>query len=123
LNPASYLITKLSPRSTHFEALMDTETSPSSIPELIRRYEDEVFFGDERAAAEYAFALAIRLRDAGQAREARLYAQRCLHYAERLPAKSLDDVASERQSIGGVPLPGMFHDGVVRSRLRDLLVD
>jgi hypothetical protein len=30
-------------------------------------------------------------------------------------------VQSDRPSVGGVPLPELFHDGVVRHRLRDLL--
>jgi hypothetical protein len=102
---------------------MDIESPPPAIDELIKCYEDEVFYGDERAAAEYAYALAIRLRDSGNLEEARGYARRSLHYAERLRSKSLDDVSSERLSIGGVPLPGMFHEGVVRSRLRELLAD
>jgi hypothetical protein len=103
---------------------MDFEGTPlPPIEDLVKRYEDEVFYGDERAAAEYAYALAIRLRDAARTDEAREYARRSLHYAERLPSKSLDDVSSERMSIGGVPMPEKFHDGVVRSRLSELLAD
>ena len=54
------------------------------------------------------------MRLAGSLRE-------CLELAERLPAKTLDDVISTKISVGGVPLPEHFHDGVVRSRLADLL--
>lgn len=30
-------------------------------------------------------------------------------------------MATTRQEVGGVPLPDLFHDGVVRSRLEGLL--
>jgi hypothetical protein len=103
---------------------MDLDPTPvPSIDDLVKRYEDEVFYGDERAAAEYGYALALRLRAAGRIEEAREFARRSLHYAERLPSKSLDDVSSERLTLGGVSMPEKFHDGVVRSRLSDLLAD
>ncbi|MCA2215823.1 hypothetical protein [Jidongwangia harbinensis] len=91
------------------------------ISEVRKQYEDERFFQDDRAAAQYAYALALRLRETGQIEEARRYARECLQLAESLPANSLDDVVSDRQSVGGVPLPDHFHDGVVRARLADLL--
>jgi hypothetical protein len=88
---------------------------------MTEQYSEECYFGDERAAAEYAYALAVRLREAGDAVTARRYARECLRLAERLPARSLDDVASPRIALAGVPMPERFHDGVVRSRLADLL--
>jgi hypothetical protein len=96
-------------------------TARPSISEVRKLYEDERFFQDERAAAQYAYALAVRLREVGQIEEARRYARESLQLAEALPANTLDDVVSARQSVGGVPLPDHFHDGVVRSRLADLL--
>ena len=102
------------------------DTAARSLPpiaEVVRQYDEEVHFSDDRRAAELAYALAVRLRDAGELDQAREYARKCLAHAERLPSASLDDVASERTTVAGVPLPGMFHDGVVRSRLRDLLDD
>ncbi len=93
------------------------------IAELRRQYEEERFYQDDRAAAEYAYALAVRLREVGQTDGAREYARECLRLAESLPARTLGDVASARLSVGGVPLPERFHDGVVRARLADLLDD
>jgi hypothetical protein len=95
--------------------------SRPSLSEVRKQYEDERFFRDDRAAAEYAYALALRLREIGLMDEARRFAQECLELAESLPSNTLDDVVSTRQSVGGVPLPDRFHDGVVRARLADLL--
>jgi hypothetical protein len=101
---------------------MDDEvTRTPSIGELKKQFEEECYFADDRAAAEYAYALAVRLRSQGDNEEARKYAKESLHYAQRLPSSSFDDVTSTRTSLGGVPLPEIFHDGVVRSRLSDLL--
>ncbi len=99
----------------------DDAPRPPSINELKKQFEQECYFADDRAAAEYAYALAIRLRSQGDNEEARKYAQESLRYAQRLPSSSLDDVTSTRTSLGGVSMPEMFHDGVVRSRLSDLL--
>ena len=98
----------------------ETQQRPS-LSEVRKQYEDERFFQDDRAAAEYAYALAVRLREIGLLSEARRFAKECLELAERLPANTLDDVVSTKTSVGGVPLPEHFHDGVIRSRLVDLL--
>lgn len=74
-----------------------------------------------RALAETAYALAIRTRDEGDFGKAQAFAREALAAAEELPSSSLDDVASGRQEVGGVPLPDLFHDGVVRARLEGLL--
>jgi hypothetical protein len=102
--------------------MFDDEPAPKPpISELRKQYDEERLYQDDRAAAEYAYALAVRLRDAGQLDEARKYARECLELATALPSQTLDDVTSDRQSVGGVPLPDHFHDGVVRQRLADLL--
>jgi hypothetical protein len=99
----------------------DEFTPPPSIDELRKKFEEEVYYCDDRAAAEYAYVLAVRLRSQGDRDEAQKYARESLRFAERLPSSSLDDVSSPRLSLGGVPLPERFHDGVVRNRLQDLL--
>jgi hypothetical protein len=105
--------------------MMDTDSTPvASIAEMVKQYEDEVAYAEDRAAAEYAYAIAIRLKNTkGGFDQAREYARRSLHHASRLPSKTLDDVSSARLSIGGVAIPELFHDDVVRSRLADLLSD
>ena len=83
--------------------MVDEEVTPRpAISEIRKQYEDEQFYQDDRAAAEYAYALAVRLREVGQTDEARRYAEECVRIAESLPSNSLDDVASTRQSVGGV---------------------
>jgi hypothetical protein len=99
----------------------DAALDRPSIDKVRRQYEDERSNLDDRAAALYAYALAIRLREAGQVDEARQYARECLRLAESLPSATLDDVAVVSLSVGGVPMPERFHDGVVRARLSDLL--
>lgn len=99
----------------------EESTPPPPISELRKKFDDEVYFGDDRAAAEYAYVLAVRLRSEGERSEAQKYARESLRLAERLPDSTLDDVSSPRLSLGGVPMPERFHDGVVRNRLRDLL--
>lgn len=91
------------------------------IGQLIDEYEHAKRSGHDRIMAETAYALAIRLREDGQFEQAQQYARECLAAAERMPSATLDDVASTRQEVGGVPLPDLFHDGVVRSRLEGLL--
>jgi len=100
---------------------VDEETPLPSIAELKKQFEEECYYSDDRAAAEYAYVLAVRLRNDDDRAEAQKYAREALRLAERLPSSSLDDVASSRLTLGGVPLPERFHDGVVRTRLADLL--
>ncbi|MEQ7009308.1 hypothetical protein ABN028_24320 [Actinopolymorpha sp. B17G11] len=53
--------------------------------------------------------------------EAKRYANESYRAAKRLPSSLTDDVASTRTTVGGVPLPGYFHEGVIRARLGGLL--
>jgi hypothetical protein len=95
--------------------------SRPAILDLERQYEEECYFGDDRAAAEYAYAIAIRLREDGRPCDAQRYAAACLRHAQSLPSRSLDDVTTARIALGGIPMPERFHDGVVRFRLAALL--
>lgn len=95
----------------------------SVVDDLIRRFEEEEYFEDHRAAAEYAYVLTVLLRDAQDEDRARVYAGKCLELTKALPARTLDDVSSGRMSIAGVALPERFHDGVVRARFAELLAE
>jgi hypothetical protein len=92
-----------------------------ALSEVRHGYEEAREQGDHRAAAEFAYALAIRLKWIGLFSEAEHFAAECLALAEVLPSATLDDVVSTRSSVGGVPLPDHFHDDVVRWRLSNLL--
>jgi hypothetical protein len=96
-----------------------------SFEELQLAYNREVDT-DKRAAAETAYALAFRYRneDVSGTRRfdiAKIWALRALTLLDSLPAESIDQVASSRQSIGGVPIPELLHSDVVRERLNDVL--
>ena len=102
--------------------MVDEDVTPRpSIVEVRREYEDAVDRQNYRAAAEYAYALAMRLREIGLIEEACRFAHECLQLAEMLPSETIDDVTSTRRLVGGVPLPEYFHDDVVRWRLAPLL--
>ena len=92
-----------------------------SIADVRREFEGALDGKDWRGAAEYSYALAVRLREIGLIDEACRLADECLRLAELLPAATIDDVISSRLSVGGVPLPEYFHDDVVRWRLAPLL--
>lgn len=89
--------------------------------ELAREYEGAVLAADHRRATEYAYALTMFYRWTGEIPRAEEYARKCLDHAEELPAETLDDVTSDRLTIGGIDIPERLHDGVVRSRFRHLL--
>jgi hypothetical protein len=100
---------------------MEMETPPpTAIADLIKRFDEEVFYCDDKASVEYAYALAVRLRTEGHTDEARKYAYEALRLVQRLP-DSIDGATCNRISLGGVPMPELLHDGVIRSRLGDLL--
>lgn len=99
---------------------------PVSLEELEAMFARELLT-DKRAAAETAYALACRYRTeySGCHRHpfnvAKEWALRSIAILDELPSESLEQVASTRMSVGGVDLPELFHSGVVRERLADLL--
>lgn len=98
---------------------------PRSIAELEAAFKHEVTT-DSRLAAETAYALAWRHRwewvGAGHPFEnARRWAERAIALLDALPSDSVGQVASVRQSVGGVSIPDLLHSGVVRERLGDVL--
>ncbi|MEV6441155.1 hypothetical protein [Amycolatopsis sp. NPDC051716] len=87
---------------------------------------DAEFICNKRAAAETAYALAFRYRDNdidGKRRfdAASEWAKRAIALLDELPSDSVGDVASERISVGGIPIPALLHADVVSERLCDVL--
>jgi hypothetical protein len=99
--------------------LMTTETRTSSIDELEAGFQREL--GTDRwAAAETAYALAVRSREAGDWEKSRVWVKQCLRLLEGFPSETEEQVATKRLSVGGVQLPNYLHEGVVRSRFGEL---
>jgi hypothetical protein len=98
----------------------------SSLDELEAAFNAEMQT-DRRAAAETAYALAVRYRDEDVSAKRRFdiageWARRAIDILEQLPSETVEQVASSRRSVGGVELPDLLHDGVVRARLADVLI-
>jgi len=99
---------------------------PVTVAELVAAFEHELAT-NKRAAAETAYALAFRYRDEdvnGQRRFdlAKEWAVRAVELLDELPSDTVEQVASTRQYVGGVPLPDLLHSSVVRERLTDVLI-
>lgn len=82
---------------------------------------------NRRAAAETAYALALRYRNEdvdGRRRfdVAKEWASSAVELLDSLPSETVEQVASTRQYVGGVPLPGLLHAGVARERLADVMI-
>ena len=97
-----------------------------SISELEAAFAQELPIS-RRAAAETAYALAHRYRGEdvdGQRRfdVAGRWARRAIDLLAEMPSSAVADVTSTRASVGGVEIPDLLHDDVVRSRLADVLV-
>lgn len=91
-----------------------------SLAELEATYEHE-FATDRWAAAETAYALAVRCRDDQDPTRARAWAQKSIDVLRGFPSDTLGQVATRRTSVGGVTLPDYLHDGVIKARFSDLL--
>jgi hypothetical protein len=98
---------------------MTKTTHLASAAELEAAFQQELAT-DTWAATETAYALALRLRDAGEWDTSREWVKQCLHLLEGFPSDTLDQVATRRTSVGGVPLPNYLHEGVVRERFGEL---
>ncbi len=100
--------------------------SRASLGELHAAFDREINM-DKRLAAETAYALAVRYRteDVDRCRRfdlAKQWANRAIEILDCLPADSIEQVASVRQSVGGVPIPSLLYVEVVRQRLADVLI-
>ncbi|MCX5418090.1 MULTISPECIES: hypothetical protein [Streptomyces] len=98
---------------------MTNQTRVASVQELESVFQQELAT-DRWAAAETAYALAVRHRDAGDWEKSREWVKQTLQLLEGFPAETEEQVATQRTSVGGVDLPNYLHEGVVRSRFGDL---
>jgi hypothetical protein len=97
-----------------------------SLEELEAAFDRELV-SHRRAAAETAYALAFRYRDedvnGGRRFDiAQIWARRAIDLLDSLPSGTVEQVASTRLAVGGIPIPDLLHSGVVRDRLGDVLV-
>ncbi|MFJ4738197.1 hypothetical protein [Streptomyces sp. NPDC088775] len=98
---------------------MTNPTRVASLVELENIFQQELPT-DRWAAAETAFALAVRSRDTGDWEKSREWVAQCLQLLEGFPDETEEHVATKRVSVGGVPLPNYLHEGVVRDRFGEL---
>ncbi|MFE0579086.1 hypothetical protein [Streptomyces fradiae] len=98
---------------------MTNPTRVASLAELENIFQQELPT-DRWAAAETAFALAVRSRDTGDWEKSREWVAQCLQLLEGFPDETEEHVATKRVSVGGVPLPNYLHEGVVRDRFGEL---
>lgn len=98
---------------------MTIQTRPVSFEELESAFHREVA-EDSWAAAETAYALAVRFRDAGDEPKAREWAVECLQLLENFPSDTDGQVATTRVAVGGVTLPSYLHAGVLKARFGEL---
>jgi hypothetical protein len=107
------------PTTEDLQAFPSDKQPPLS--EVIAEFEQELSLGHTREAAELAYAVAVRRQAEGRVRDAAEYGKQCLSLLESIPSKTIEQVTSTRMKAGGVSLPELLHEGVVRARLGHLL--
>jgi hypothetical protein len=98
----------------------DTAGRAVSIAELEAAFARELAI-DHWAAAETAYVLAVRYRQAWEPSKAGEWARKAIDLLDEFPSNSLDQVATRRISVGGVTLPSYLHADVVRERHADVM--
>ncbi len=76
---------------------------------------------DRWAAAETAYALAVRYRQAWEPDKAGKWARQAIGLLDEFPADSLEQIATRRLSVSGVTLPDYLHADLVRARHADVM--
>jgi hypothetical protein len=99
---------------------MTHPTRAASVAELETSFQQELAT-DRWAAAETAYALAVRTREAGSWGQSRDWVAQCLRLLEGFPGETEEQTATSRVTVGGVMLPGYLHEGVVRDRFGQLV--
>ena len=92
----------------------------ASVQELEAAFEHELRT-DRWAAAETAYALAVRYRREWEPGKAGDWARKAIDLLSEFPADRLEQVVTKRSSVGGVPLPDFLHADLVRARHADVM--
>lgn len=98
---------------------MTNQTRVASVGELETSFQRELAT-DRWAAAETAYALAVRNREAGDWEQSREWVKQCLQLLEGFPSETEEQVATTRVAVGGVTLPNYLHEGLVRDRFGEI---
>ncbi|MEW1550141.1 hypothetical protein [Streptomyces tsukubensis] len=98
--------------------MSDQRSRPASTAELEAVFRRELP-ADRWAAAETAYALAVLHREQGDWAVSRTWVRQCLRLLDGFPDETEEQIATRRTAVGGVPLPGLLHEGVVRARFGD----
>ncbi len=75
---------------------------------------------DLRSAAEYAYALAMLYKRAGDDRTATAFGKEAIALFDMCRMETLDECAALNVVIDGVAIPSVIHQAVVRDRLKPL---
>ncbi len=75
---------------------------------------------DPRIAAEIAYALAVKEKEAGHLESAREYANVCVAIFRTLEIRTLEHAAGRYVTINGVLIPDLIHDDVVKRDFADM---
>lgn len=88
--------------------------------EMLERTFVELKQSDPHKAAEICYVLAVRHLQAGDEERARRFGVECLRLLDGCPMKSYEDCAARQVVLGGIALPSLFHQDVVRANLKPL---
>lgn len=77
---------------------------------------------DPRNAAEHAFALAILYQREGNTERAIHYGRESISLFGQCQMETLSDCSARNTTIGGVGIPDLIHEEVVRARLQPLVL-
>lgn len=100
--------------------MMGHSTMDGTLPDLEAAFDRELLT-DKWTAAETAYAIATKYRDAGDVESARKWLGNLRDLLAQFPSDTLEQTATRRMTVAGVMIPEYLHDGVVVARFEGLL--
>lgn len=94
----------------------DASESEISLDDLKKLFE-EIKQSDQRKAAEVAYVLARIYLDKKDIEKAAHYGKQSIDLFDQCSIKTLEDCAARHTILGGIALPDLIHQDVVRNRL------